>query len=58
MCSTSSVSITQDRGSDSASVAAHELGHNMNMVHDDAGRYSLLWTGVVSHHNSFYFSHF
>ena len=40
MCSpTHSVGLSQDRGENAAgvgSLASHELGHNMNMKHDDA----------------------
>ena len=38
ICSGSSVSVTQDGGRSLTSVvvtAAHELGHNFNMFHDD-----------------------
>ena len=42
MCSTSSVSISQDTGAGTFSTAAHELGHIMNMDHDDGSRYSVI----------------
>ena len=51
MCSsTSSVGLSQDRGTDGVfSTAAHELGHIMNMDHDDASEllvYVYIWSSV------------
>lgn len=54
MCSsTSSVGLTQDTGRSESSVGAtatHELGHIMNMNHDDAGELGCMYSHSVHAH--------